>query len=92
MIPMKSGHAAHRIIEEEGFIVDTRSGVLHHLNPVAAQIWSWIDGCRREDELWRLVLENFDVAPDVARQDTLHFLGELKTHGLIEESPDAVRS
>ncbi len=84
MIPVKSRFIAHRIIEGEGFVVDSRTQVLHHLNPVAAALWGWLDGRRTAEDLAARLCEEYDVDRERAARDVSAFLEELAAKDIIE--------
>lgn len=91
MTPAKSPKVAHRVIEGEGFIVDSRTGTLHHLNPIAAEIWGWIDGRRSEEDLAELLRGRYEVDRETADADVRGLLGELAAKGAVTEAGDALR-
>ncbi len=83
-IPVKNRFIAHRIIEGEGFVVDSRTQVLHHLNPVAAALWGWLDGRRTAEDLAALLCEEYDVDRETAARDVADFLRELAAKDVLE--------
>lgn len=87
MIYRKSRRLAHRIIEGEGFVIDSRQQQLHHLNLVGAQIWQWIDGKRDAAALAKELAAHYEVDLKTADKDVEIFLKEMKTQGLLEEIP-----
>lgn len=86
MLLKKSKRLAYRVIDGEGFVVDTKSQVLHHLNPTAAQVWQWLDGTRTPEDLAKLLAQEFEVETETARRDVQDLLNDLKSHRLVEES------
>ena len=67
------------------------SGVYFGLDGVGMRIWDLIQEPRTVSDIQRTILEEFDVAPDRCRQETLAFLQDLAVHDLIqvaEHAPD----
>jgi hypothetical protein len=83
---MKSRTIAHRIIEGEAFIVDTPTGLLHHLNPTGAAIWGWIDGRRSEEEISEMLCQSYEVDKATALADIRELLKELMEKNIILEA------
>jgi GeoRSP system PqqD family protein len=52
------------------------------LNILGTEIWKRCDG-RSVDDIVSDLITEFDVDPDVLRQDALLFLGELEQRGFI---------
>lgn len=90
MTPAKSPLIAHRTIQGEGFIVDSRNGGLHHLNATAADIWGWIDGSRDEEQLVGLLCERYEIGRPQAEADVRQLLAELAEQDLIMEAAHAL--
>ncbi len=76
---------AWREVDEEGVVVDARTGKIYPLNPVATFIWKQIDGTKDLEEIEALVLENFDVSDKEAADDFDQFLRQLTKDNLIVE-------
>ena len=79
-----------REIAGETLLVPIRASVadVHHvysLNPVAARVWSGLDGVRPRSALVASVCEAFDVHPDTAAREVGEFLEELLQAGLVRE-------
>ncbi len=60
------------------------------LDPVAAYIWSQLDGSRSLEVILRGVLESFDVTESRARKDMESLVRQLEENGLIECEADPV--
>ena len=83
MILARSPATAWRVIEGEAVILSLDTKVLRGLNPVGSRVWELIDGQRSEDEIARLIVAEFQVAPDVAACDVRAFVEELLAKGLV---------
>ena len=69
-------------VEEIGTSVLFSDGVMLSLNILGTEIWKKCDG-RSVDEIIVDLVERFDVAPDVLREDIAAFLAELQQKGFI---------
>ena len=83
MILAKAPTTAWRVIEGEAVILSLETKVLRGLNPVGSRVWELIDGRRSVDEIVRVVVEEFDVAPQDAARDVRGFVQELLDKGLV---------
>lgn len=83
------GEFALRQVGNESILVPIRNRVsdldsIFVFTPVAARIWSLLDGTRDVDALVETICGEFDVEPAVARGDIEELLGSLATAELIE--------
>jgi pyrroloquinoline quinone biosynthesis protein D len=69
-------------IADVGTSVLFSDGVMMSLNLLGTEIWKRCDGRTIEDIIAELTTQ-FDVEPDVLREDTLPFLAELEKKGFI---------
>ena len=83
MILAKSPATAWRLIEGEAVILSMDTKVLRGLNPVGSRIWELIDGQRSVDDLVEVIVREFDVVVQTAREDVGAFLRELLARGLV---------
>ena len=83
----RSNKAAYRIIDREAMVVAPGSDILYVLNRVGSRIWEMADGETRTSRIARALCEEFDVAYDRAYKDTLVFVSELSSKGLLELQP-----
>ena len=74
-----------RLIEEEAILIDRDEGEVVRLNPVAAEIWSAIDGKRTANEIVEHICCTFEVSPRKANRDVHRFINQLLRHELIHE-------
>lgn len=68
----------------EAAILNLKSGIYFGLNNVGNSIWKLIQEPKTVKEIKESILEEYDVDPDLCRNDILEILQELSTHGLIE--------
>ena len=69
-------------VAEVGTSVLFSDGIMLSLNILGTEIWKRCDG-RSVDDIVSDLITEFDVDPDVLRQDALLFLGELEQKGFI---------
>ncbi|MBC7229621.1 MAG: PqqD family protein [Actinobacteria bacterium] len=75
---------AWREIDGEAVLVNVRRDEVMHLNPVAAFLWSRLDGKRSLREVARAIAEEFEVDAETAEADAVSFAGELLERGAVE--------
>lgn len=68
----------------EAVILNLRSGVYHGLNEQGARIWNLLQQPQIVKDIKQLLLEEYEVEPEVCISDLLALLNELKNAGLIE--------
>ncbi len=80
-----------RALGHETILIAQQGQMPCALNPVGTAIWNLADGQRTIAEIAAAVNELYDVAPDVALQDTLELVAGLVTRGLmaVDAEPEA---
>ena len=68
----------------EAVILDLSSGVYYGLNEVGARIWQIIQEPCSLEKIQNVLIEEYDVEPDLCKQEILKLLLELKNAKLIE--------
>lgn len=71
-------------LDEEVAILDMEKSRYFGLAGVGAHIWLILEKPCSVEAICASVVEHFDVAPEVCRDDVLKFLGSLQAAGLIE--------
>lgn len=71
-------------IDAEAVILDVNSGTYYGLNEVSNRIWQFLQTPASEERLLELLLEEYEVTPEVARADLQALLQDLLSNGLIE--------
>lgn len=66
-----------RLIEGEAVLVNIESGEVIHLNDVAAEIWSVIDGTKSIQEIIEHVNHEFEAERATIEKDVFDFIGKL---------------
>lgn len=80
----KSSSQVSCVLNEEVAVLNVEKALYFGLQGVGAHIWDFLETPRSVAEICDDVTANFDVAPDVCRQDVLKFLDGLIDAGLIE--------
>jgi hypothetical protein len=68
----------------EAVILNLKDGVYYGLNSVGARVWTLLEQPRSVAALHALLLDEYDIDPDVCRQQLTSLLTDLATHGLLE--------
>lgn len=71
-------------IGSEAVILDLQSGTYYGLNETGSQIWQWLQKPKTFSELYKLVLDDYDVPSSEALSDLQDLLQEMVNTGLIE--------
>src|ERR1700676_597467 len=79
-----------RVIAGETLVVPVCAGVgdmeaIYTFNGVGGQLWHSLEQSQTEEDLVALVMQQFDVAAEVAEVDVRSFLGDLKEIGLVKQ-------
>jgi Coenzyme PQQ synthesis protein D (PqqD) len=83
----KNPALAWREIDDETIIISPNDSVMHELNDTGSFLWKNIDGKKSAAELAELLVENYEVAPDIAVADTQALLLELASRKLVVTVP-----
>ena len=88
------GEFALRQVGNESILVPIRNRVgdldsVYVFTPVAARIWSLLDGARDVDSIIEMICSEYDVESGVVRADLGELLGSLKTADLIGDEGEA---
>jgi len=79
----KNPDLAWREIDDETVIISPHDSVMHELNDTGSFLWKNIDGKKSAAELAELLVENYQVAPDVALSDAQALLEEMSSRKLV---------
>jgi len=83
----KNPALAWREIDGETIIISPNDSVMHELNDTGSFLWKNIDGRKSAAELAELLVENYEVAPDIALSDTQALLEEMASRKLLVTVP-----
>jgi len=79
----KNPDLAWREIDDETVIISPHDSVMHELNDTGSFLWKNIDGKKSAAELAELLVENYQVAPDIALSDAQALLEEMSSLKLV---------
>jgi hypothetical protein len=85
----KNPALAWREIDDETVIISPNDSVMHELNDTGSFLWKNIDGRKSAAELAGLLVENYEVTPDIALSDTQALLDEMSSRKLVVTVPAA---
>ena len=83
----KNPALAWREIDDETIIISPNDSVMHELNGTGRFLWKNIDGTKSATELAQLLVENYEVTPDIALSDTQALLEEMLSRKLVVTVP-----
>jgi hypothetical protein len=83
----KNPGLAWREIDDETVIISPNDSVMHELNDTGSFLWKNIDGKKSATELAELLVENYEVTPDIALSDTQALLEEMSSRKLVVTVP-----
>lgn len=87
--PLVPPEVMARKVGDETVILDLASGNYFGLDSVGARIWQLISEGRNLEVVCEVLLNEYDVARDVAEQDVLQLVQELLGRGLlVKPKPD----
>jgi hypothetical protein len=81
--PVPNPNIIGRILDNEAVLVLPDKGKVKVLNEVGARIWELVDGARSVRDIAAAICAEYDVDVDQAQLDTLAFLDELETKGMV---------
>ncbi|PYU85878.1 MAG: hypothetical protein DMG51_07655 [Acidobacteria bacterium] len=79
----KNPDLAWREIDDETVIISPHDSVMHELNDTGSFLWKNIDGKKSAAELAELLVENYQVVPDIALSDAQELLDEMSSRKLV---------
>ena len=86
--PVPAPGVVGRVVEAEAVLVLPERGEVKVLNEVGARIWELVNGQRSVSHIAALICEEYEVELEVATSDTLEFLADLESRGVITVSDE----
>lgn len=81
----KSPDIDHRTIGGEAFVITAVDSRIHSFNAVGTWIFDRCDGRTEVAEIVRSVVDEFEVAAEVAERDVRAFVASLLERGMVRE-------
>jgi hypothetical protein len=71
-------------VDDEAIIMNLHDGIYYGLNPVGARVWNLLQEPRTIEQLQAILLEEYEVEPEICREQVLALLEDLANSGLVE--------
>ena len=72
-----------RQLSGETVLLNLESGVYYGLDPVGTRVWQLLLQGQTIADICGTMIDEYDVAPDVLRDDVLRLVGELRERGIV---------
>ncbi|MEW6571953.1 MAG: PqqD family protein [Nitrospirota bacterium] len=87
---VKDSSVVFRKIAEEFILVPIKQKAdevdsIYTINEVAGRIWELIDGEKTLSEIKNVIIDEFEVSPEIAEIDLIEFIKQLEHIGAIKE-------
>lgn len=84
----KDSSVVFRKVSEEFILVPIKKKAdevdsIYTMNEVGSRIWELVDGEKSLSEITDIILNEFEVSPEVAEKDIIEFINELEQIGAI---------
>ena len=73
-----------RMVGNEAFIIDKDGTKIHQLNRVGSEIWKISEGNLTIRQIIENICNNFEIAEVQAKADTIQFVENMLSQGLVE--------
>jgi hypothetical protein len=77
-------HVMFRELEGEAVVLNLESERYYGLDGVGTRIWVLLSNSETIEQAYQVISNEYDVQPDVLRQDMNHLVQELVQQGLVE--------
>jgi hypothetical protein len=85
--PARHPAVVHELIDDEAVLLLPNTATVLVLNEVGYAIWQLLDGARTPEAIAAALADSYEVSAEQARADTLAFLEQLRSRGLLAEVP-----
>jgi hypothetical protein len=72
-----------RELSGETVLLNLESGVYYGLDAVGTRVWQLLQQGKTIDGVCEVMLEEYDVTPDVLRDDVFRLVSELRERGIV---------
>lgn len=83
---LRKEEIAYRKIGDEFFVLTTEDSTLHNVSGVGVRIMELLDADKSEDEILRILGEEYEADEAEIAADLASFLDELRAKGIITEN------
>jgi hypothetical protein len=81
-----------RMVGNEAFIIDKDGTKIHQLNSIGSEIWKISEGNLTISQIIENICNNFEIAEVQAKADTIQFVENMLSQGLVELKDGPVNS
>ena len=81
-----------RMVGDEAFIIDKDGTKIHQLNSIGSEIWKISEGNLTIRQIIENICNNFEIAEVQAKADTIQFVENMLSQGLVELKDGPVNS
>ena len=79
-------HVMFRELDGEAVLLNLQNEMYYGLDETGTRMWQLLTSADSEQAAMDILLEEFDVSPEILEQDLVHLISELKSHGLLENA------
>jgi hypothetical protein len=72
-------------VSESGLVFDPASGYIYTSNPVGLLIIIGLRQGKEDDEIRKMILEEYDADEETVERDMFDFFGQLLSYGVIKD-------
>ena len=73
-----------RMVGDEAFIIDKDGTKIHQLNSMGSEIWKISEGNLTISQIIENICNNFEITEVQAKADTIQFVENMLSQGLVE--------
>ena len=77
-------HVLFRELDGEAVVLNLQNEMYYGLDDVGTRMWLLLSTSDSVGTAMDILLEEFDVSPEILEQDLAQMITELKSHGLLE--------
>jgi hypothetical protein len=75
-------------ISDSGFIFNPNTGESFSVNPISTKILEWMKDGKSNEEIIKMILENYSIDKDTIERDLNDFSKLLESYQIIESTKD----
>ena len=79
-------HVMFRELDGESVLLNLQNEMYYGLDETGTRMWQLLTSADSVQAAIDILLEEFDVSPEILEQDLVQLITELKSHGLLENA------
>jgi hypothetical protein len=79
-------HVMFRELDGESVLLNLQNEMYYGLDETGTRMWQLLTSADSVQAAMDILLEEFDVSPEILEQDLVQLITELKSHGLLENA------